>query len=112
MLPTSFWRFTEDKAHELEETGRDFTVTVALAFALETGVLTYLLVEFGDDTAVNLKFPTPPRTRIPVSALHLALFTGACPLGMARVVQHSPGSSSSFRGIAYCEVLECSKNPC
>jgi len=49
--------FYADKAHELEEAGQYFMAAVALAFALETAVLTYLLVEFGDDNGGELEIP-------------------------------------------------------
>jgi hypothetical protein len=49
--------FYGDKAHELEETGQHFMAAVALAFALETAVLTHLLVEFGDDNGGELEIP-------------------------------------------------------
>lgn len=42
--------FYGDKAHELEETGNYCMAAVALAFALETAVLTYLLAEFVEGT--------------------------------------------------------------
>jgi hypothetical protein len=49
--------FYEDKVHELEESGQYFMAAVALALALETAVLTYLLVEFGEDNGGELKIP-------------------------------------------------------
>ena len=44
--------FYQDKARELEEAGQYFMAAVALAFALETAVLAYLLVEFGGEVQV------------------------------------------------------------
>jgi hypothetical protein len=41
--------FYQDKAYELEQAGQFFMAAIALAFALETAVLAYLLVEFGED---------------------------------------------------------------
>lgn len=41
--------FYQDKCHELESVGQCFMAAIALAFALETAILTYLLVEFGED---------------------------------------------------------------
>jgi len=41
--------FYQDKAHELEQSGQYFMAAIALALALETAVLTYLLVEFGEE---------------------------------------------------------------
>jgi hypothetical protein len=50
--------FYQDKAHELEQAGQYFMSAIALAFAIETAVLTYLLVEFGDNNGVGeLKIP-------------------------------------------------------
>lgn len=49
--------FYGEKADELEEAGQYFMAAVALAFALETAVLTYLLVEFGDDNGGELEIP-------------------------------------------------------
>lgn len=49
--------FYQDKAHELEESGQYFMAAIALALALETAVLTYLLVEFGDDNGGELQIP-------------------------------------------------------
>lgn len=41
--------FYGEKVKELEDAGQYFMAAVALGFALETAVLTYLLVEFGED---------------------------------------------------------------
>lgn len=49
--------FYQDKVHELEESGQYFMAAIALAFALETAVLTYLLVEFGEDNGDELEIP-------------------------------------------------------
>ena len=49
--------FYRDKAQELEEAGQYFMAAIALAFALETAVLTYLLVEFGEDNGGELTIP-------------------------------------------------------
>src|SRR5215831_6287771 len=49
--------FYQDKAQELEEAGQYFMAAIALAFALETAVLTYLLVEFGEDNGGELTIP-------------------------------------------------------
>ncbi len=49
--------FYGDKVHELEESGQYFMAAIALAFALETAVLTYLLVEFGEDNGGELEIP-------------------------------------------------------
>lgn len=49
--------FYQDKVHELEESGQYFMAAIALAFALETAVLTYLLVEFGEDNGGELEIP-------------------------------------------------------
>jgi len=40
--------FYQDKADELEESGQ-YLAAIALAFAVEAAVLSYLLVEFGED---------------------------------------------------------------
>jgi hypothetical protein len=49
--------FYQDKARELEESGQYFMAAIALALALETGILTYLLVEFGEENGGELKIP-------------------------------------------------------
>jgi hypothetical protein len=50
--------FYTDKVHELEESGQYFMAAVALRLALETAVLTYLLVEFGEENGGELKIPS------------------------------------------------------
>jgi len=45
------------QAKSLEESGHYFMAAIALAFAVETAVLTYLLVEFGDDNGGELEIP-------------------------------------------------------
>jgi hypothetical protein len=49
--------FYTDKVHELEESGQYFMAAVALGLALETAVLTYLLVEFGEENGGELEIP-------------------------------------------------------
>jgi hypothetical protein len=49
--------FYEDKVTELERAGQYFMAAVALALAAETALLTYLLVEFGDDNGGELEIP-------------------------------------------------------
>jgi hypothetical protein len=49
--------FYDEKVTELEEAGQYFMAAVALAFALETLILTYLLVEFGEDNGGELEIP-------------------------------------------------------
>jgi hypothetical protein len=49
--------FYADKANELEEAGQYFMAAIALAFGIEAAVLTYLLVEFGEDNGDELKIP-------------------------------------------------------
>jgi hypothetical protein len=49
--------FYQDKASHLEEIGQHFMAGIALALALETAVLTYLLVEFGEDNGGELRIP-------------------------------------------------------
>lgn len=49
--------FYGDKVHELEEAGQYFMAAIALAFAIETAVLTYLLVEFGEENGGELEIP-------------------------------------------------------
>src|SRR5580658_10199422 len=49
--------FYTNKVHELEEAGQYFMAAIALGFALETAVLTYLLVEFGEDNGGELEIP-------------------------------------------------------
>jgi hypothetical protein len=46
------------EAKGLEEKGHYFMAAIALAFAVETAVLTYLLVEFGDDDGGELQIPS------------------------------------------------------
>lgn len=50
--------FYGDKVHELEDSGQYFMAAIALALALETAVLTYLLVEFGEDNGGELEIPS------------------------------------------------------
>jgi len=50
--------FYQDKANELANAGQHFMAAIALALALETVVLTYLLVEFGEENGGELKIPT------------------------------------------------------
>jgi hypothetical protein len=49
--------FYQDKAHELEQSGQYFMAAIALGFALETAVLTYLLVAFGEENGGELEIP-------------------------------------------------------
>lgn len=49
--------FYQEKAYELEETGQYFMAAISLAFALETAVLAYLLVEFGEENGGELRIP-------------------------------------------------------
>ena len=49
--------FYTDKACELEDSGQYSMAAIALALALETAVLTYLLVEFGEDNGGELQIP-------------------------------------------------------
>jgi len=49
--------FYGDKVRELEESGQYFMAAIALALALETAVLTYLLVEFGEENGGELEIP-------------------------------------------------------
>jgi hypothetical protein len=49
--------FYADKVRELEESGQYFMAAIALAFALETAVLTYLLVLFGKENGGELEIP-------------------------------------------------------
>jgi hypothetical protein len=49
--------FYQDKSRELEQAGQYFMAAIALAFALETAVLAYLLVEFGEDNGGELEIP-------------------------------------------------------
>jgi hypothetical protein len=46
-----------DQARQLEEAGQYFMAAIALSFALETGILTYLLVEFGEENGGELVIP-------------------------------------------------------
>ncbi len=49
--------FYNDKVHEVEESGQYFMAAITLALALETAVLTYLVVEFGEDNGGELEIP-------------------------------------------------------
>lgn len=49
--------FYQGKAKKLTESRQYFMAAVALAFAVETAMLAYLLVEFGDDNGGELKIP-------------------------------------------------------
>ncbi len=49
--------FYMDKVRELEESGQYFMAAVALGLALETSILTYLLVEFGEENGGELEIP-------------------------------------------------------
>jgi hypothetical protein len=46
-----------DPAQELEDSGQYFMVAIALAFAMETAALAYLLVEFGEENGGELEIP-------------------------------------------------------
>ena len=50
-------KFYGDKVQELEDVGQYFMAAIALGLALETALLTYLLVEFGDDSGGELEIP-------------------------------------------------------
>lgn len=54
---TKLFGFYQDKADELEEAGQYYMAALALAFALETAILSYLLVEFGEDNGGELEIP-------------------------------------------------------
>lgn len=49
--------FYHEKVRKLKEAGEYFMAAIALALALETAVLTYLLVEFGEENGGELKIP-------------------------------------------------------
>lgn len=49
--------FYLDRAAALEDAGEYFMAAIALAFAMETSILTYLLVEFGDENGGELEIP-------------------------------------------------------
>jgi hypothetical protein len=53
----ALFAFYADKAHELEEAGQCFMAAIALAFGIETAILTYLLVEFGEENGGELQIP-------------------------------------------------------
>ncbi len=50
--------YYHEQAKDLEASGHYFMAAIALAFAIETAVLTYLLVEFGEDNGGELKIPS------------------------------------------------------
>jgi hypothetical protein len=49
--------FYTEKARELDVAGQYFMAAIALAFAVETAILAYLLVEFGPENGGALKIP-------------------------------------------------------
>jgi hypothetical protein len=49
--------FYQNKVDELKRAGQYFMAAVALAFALETAVLAYLLVEFAEENGGELQIP-------------------------------------------------------
>jgi hypothetical protein len=49
--------FYVEKATELEDAGQYFMAAIALAVGVETALLAYLLVEFGDDNGGELQIP-------------------------------------------------------
>jgi hypothetical protein len=49
--------FYQDKAQELEDAEQYFMATVALALGVETAILTYLFVEFGEENGGELQIP-------------------------------------------------------
>jgi hypothetical protein len=51
----ALFAFYGDKAQELEEAGQCFMTAIALAFAIETAILAYLLVEIGEENGGELK---------------------------------------------------------
>jgi hypothetical protein len=50
--------FYHQQAKSLEGSGHYFMAAIALAFGVETAVLAYLLVEFGEDNGGELKIPS------------------------------------------------------
>lgn len=50
--------YYQDQAKSLESSGHLFMAAVALALAVETAVLVYLLVEFGEDNGGELRIPS------------------------------------------------------
>lgn len=49
--------FYQDQAEKLEKAGLYFMAAVALGAALETALLTYMIVEWGEDNGGELKIP-------------------------------------------------------
>lgn len=49
--------FYYENVKSLETVGEYFLAAIALGFALETAILTYLLVEFGDENGGELEIP-------------------------------------------------------
>jgi|WetSurMetagenome_2_1015567.scaffolds.fasta_scaffold35943_3 hypothetical protein len=54
---TSLLGFYIDKAKELEEAKQYYMAAVALSFGVETAIIAYLLVEFGEDNGGELQIP-------------------------------------------------------
>jgi hypothetical protein len=49
--------FYAQKAADLEDSGQYFMAAIAMAFGIETAILAYLLVEFGEDNGGELRIP-------------------------------------------------------
>jgi hypothetical protein len=49
--------FYREKAVDLEQSGQYFMAAIALAFAVETAILAYLLVEFAEENGGELNIP-------------------------------------------------------
>jgi hypothetical protein len=56
--PNALLSYYHDQARSLEASGHYFMAAIALALAVETAVLTYLLVEFGEDNGGELQIPS------------------------------------------------------
>lgn len=53
----TLFAFYMNKAEELRESGQHFMAAIALAFGVETAILTYLLVEFGEENGGEMQIP-------------------------------------------------------
>ncbi len=64
--------FYSEQVVELENSGQYFMAAIALRFALETAILTYLLVEFGEENGGELQIPDSVNMVELVEVSHLA----------------------------------------
>ncbi len=66
----SLLAFYQDQANKLEDAGLYFMAAIALGAALETALLTYMLVEWGEDNGGELKIPGDVSLNALIDAAH------------------------------------------